>query len=223
MRLSEMFIAFQGEGPTLGIESVFVRFHGCPVHCAWCDTAFTWDGSERGERVSWQDLGRRVVQVAQDARVGNVVVTGGEPAIQKNLGAFISLLRTANLTVEVETSGAVPPPPLLARDGVRFNVSPKLASARPRQAPDADTLSAWLAHEPSVLKFVVDGADDLAQVEALVERLGAERSRVWLMPQATTSVALAAAQGRLLALAKGTGFRVTTRMHVTAHDGQRGT
>lgn len=223
MRLSEIFIAHQGEGPTLGIESVFVRLHGCPVQCAWCDTAFTWDGSERGQRVAWADLARQVQELAVERKVGNVVLTGGEPAIEKNLGAFVATLCNAGLSVEVETSGALPPTPLIARAGVRFNVSPKLASARPRLKPDVTVLRLWLEHDGAVLKFVVDNADDFAQARSLVEQVGVDSSRVWLMPQATTREQLATAQARVLELARGTGYRVTTRMHVLAYDGQRGT
>ena len=89
--------------------------------------------------------------------------------------------------------------------------------------PDAAVLRLWLEHDGAVLKFVVDNADDFAQARSLVEQLGVDASRVWLMPQATTREQLATAQARVLELARGTGYRVTTRMHVLAYDGQRGT
>ncbi|MDA5453815.1 7-carboxy-7-deazaguanine synthase QueE, partial [Streptococcus thermophilus] len=37
---------FQGEGRAIGQKTMFVRTAGCDYHCDWCDSAFTWDGSE---------------------------------------------------------------------------------------------------------------------------------------------------------------------------------
>lgn len=36
--LVEIFSSIQGEGPLAGYRQAFVRFHGCNLHCAYCDT-----------------------------------------------------------------------------------------------------------------------------------------------------------------------------------------
>ena len=54
--VNEMYFAFQGEGQMIGTPCIFVRTHGCPVHCKWCDTPYTWDGSEKGERSTADDV-----------------------------------------------------------------------------------------------------------------------------------------------------------------------
>jgi organic radical activating enzyme len=223
MMLCEMFVAFQGEGETLGVESVFVRLHGCPIQCSWCDTPYTWNGTERGTRIGEADLAANVIQLARASYVDNVVVTGGEPGINKNLAAMVGALVAAGLTVEIETTGMVPMPAGLAMRGVRFNVSPKLASANARMSVSANIVAQWLAHEPSVLKFVVDDEQDMDEALQLVNKLDVDRRRVYLMPEATTRAELHTAQAALLKMAAGTGFRVTTRMHVLAHDGERRT
>lgn len=42
----EMFgPTIQGEGMVIGQKTMFVRTAGCDYTCAWCDSAFTWDGS----------------------------------------------------------------------------------------------------------------------------------------------------------------------------------
>ena len=42
LRVSELFYSIQGEGPTLGKPSVFIRLAGCNLECVWCDTKYSW-------------------------------------------------------------------------------------------------------------------------------------------------------------------------------------
>ena len=32
----------QGEGPHVGMQTLFVRVAGCDFKCAWCDSKFAW-------------------------------------------------------------------------------------------------------------------------------------------------------------------------------------
>ncbi|MGE4653124.1 MAG: 7-carboxy-7-deazaguanine synthase QueE, partial [Myxococcota bacterium] len=45
--LVEVFSSIQGEGPHVGASTVFVRFGGCDLRCAWCDSPHTWLPSKR--------------------------------------------------------------------------------------------------------------------------------------------------------------------------------
>ena len=66
---------------------------------------------------------------AASSPVELVVITGGEPLIQQRTpGALVRGLLAAGKRVEFETNGTIAPDPALVVDGVRFNVSPKLAS-----------------------------------------------------------------------------------------------
>ena len=51
----ERFHSWQGEGAHLGKSAFFIRLHGCPIHCSWCDSAGTWHPDHRPESVDHMD------------------------------------------------------------------------------------------------------------------------------------------------------------------------
>ena len=40
IKVKEMFVSTQGEGPFVGYRQLFVRFCGCNLACKYCDTDF---------------------------------------------------------------------------------------------------------------------------------------------------------------------------------------
>src|SRR3954447_21348643 len=40
-RLVEIFSSIQGEAELIGVRQIFVRFFGCNLRCAWCDSPET--------------------------------------------------------------------------------------------------------------------------------------------------------------------------------------
>ena len=38
--IQEIFLTIQGEGPMVGIPSIFIRLGGCNLACKFCDTEF---------------------------------------------------------------------------------------------------------------------------------------------------------------------------------------
>jgi 7-carboxy-7-deazaguanine synthase len=226
MRLNEMYPAFQGEGPDIGVESVFIRLQFCPVRCAWCDTKFTWDGSESGEAISPAAIANRALAIAAPLMVGHFVITGGEPSVHPDLPELVECLtRDVAASVEIETSGAVVPPDGMGACRVSVNISPKLPSAVPKLRPDPLIICAWLDVVASCrFKFVVNDDADWHAMELLLGKLPSyARAATWVSPQAQTRDELAVSQAWLLQRASGSGLRVTTRMHITAHETKRRT
>ena len=101
LKITEIFLSLQGEADTAGIPTVFVRLTGCPLRCAYCDTAYAFHGGQ------WWEL-EAVVQKVQELGGRYVCVTGGEPLAQKSCLTLLTRLCDAGCRVSLETSGAMP-------------------------------------------------------------------------------------------------------------------
>lgn len=100
LRLTEIFHSLQGEARDVGRPTVFVRLTGCPLRCAYCDTAYAFHGGD------WWSLDAILAEVAKyGAR--HVCVTGGEPLAQKRCLQLLERLCDAGYAVSLETSGAL--------------------------------------------------------------------------------------------------------------------
>ena len=101
MRVTEIFFSIQGEGTRAGLPCVFVRFTGCDLRCVYCDTAYAFHGG--------RDLTRAEV-LAEVARHPSklVLLTGGEPLLQRELPELAGELLARGYQVLVETHGQRP-------------------------------------------------------------------------------------------------------------------
>ncbi len=228
LRLSEVFRSIQGEGELAGTDSLFVRTVGCNLRCVWCDTPYTSHAPERGERVTVDGLLDRVL--SEDCK--HVVLTGGEPLLAPGVVPFTRALKEQGRHITVETAGTVFRP--VAADLV--SLSPKLSNSTPPEAThgrwagrhdatrDAPAVVArLLADYDYQLKFVVEGPDDLPEIERwLVAYPGAARSRTFLMPQARTAAEYERLAPRVRALAEDHGLRFGPRLHVARWGDRRG-
>ncbi|KAF6001232.1 hypothetical protein F1559_001458 [Cyanidiococcus yangmingshanensis] len=193
-----------------------------------------YDRRKELRKLSVQDVLEHIERATKEIGAEAVVITGGEPLLHaKPLSSVVpSLLEKLRLRVEFETNGTLTPVGLTSwsrseTPRVYFNVSPKLAnSSQPvRQRLRWDVLQYFATELPnaSAFKFVVDSEEDLAEVQQIVNRLKISRQRVWLMPQATTSAALAvAARERVIPWCLRHGFRYSHRIHVSIWDDRRG-
>ena len=100
LRITEIFLSIQGEADCVGYPTVFVRLTGCPLRCAYCDSAYAFEGGERKTLAS-------IVDTVLDYGVQHVCVTGGEPLAQPEVHALLTSLCDQNLQVSLETSGAM--------------------------------------------------------------------------------------------------------------------
>ena len=98
--LHAIFSSLQGEGRNAGRPATFVRFAGCNLACKWCDT-------HKGERMTLtaEDIVKRVREHSSKS----VIITGGEPTVQKGLDVLVRALKDAGYWVALETNGVRAP------------------------------------------------------------------------------------------------------------------
>lgn len=229
--VSEVFPAWQGEGPAMGQACTFLRLGLCNLHCSWCDTPFTWDKTRYDVDAECppRDAGWIVDQVNRHpARL--LIVSGGEPLMHRGNAALLTALRefqSLGMEVHVETNGTLAPTPALAELVDLFVVSPKIAQEddawSKRIKPDVLRGYADLARKgQACFKFVARTPADLHAVSAVVRDHDLPHGTVWVMPEGVTAEQVLSTHRLLAPYLEQTGFNTTTRLHVLLYGTQRG-
>ncbi len=115
LRVTEIFHSIQGESTYAGLPCTFIRLTGCPLRCAWCDTAYAFYG---GTDMTLNEIMAKVRTWACSL----VEVTGGEPIHQPEVFPLISRLCDEGYTVLIETSGAIDITPVDRRAHIILDV-----------------------------------------------------------------------------------------------------
>lgn len=103
MYLIELYKSVQGESSFTGLPCIFVRFAGCNLRCAWCDSEYTFTG---GKPFTQAEV---LAQIEALAPCKLVEFTGGEPMLQaKELLPLMDELLARGYTLMMETSGERP-------------------------------------------------------------------------------------------------------------------
>lgn len=105
MRLIELYKSVQGESSFTGVPCIFVRFAGCNLRCAWCDSEYTFTG---GKPFTEDEVIAQIEALACPL----VEFTGGEPMLHaKDLLPLMQRLLNddkTKYTLMMETSGERP-------------------------------------------------------------------------------------------------------------------
>lgn len=223
----EIFASVQGEGPSTGVPSVFVRLAECNLICTWCDTKYTWDWDHHDRaretlELPIADVAARIAAMASGHRT--VVITGGEPLLHRDeLAALAPMLRQRGFRLEVETNGTIEPAAL--RELIdQWNVSPKLASSGNKRTARLRTgpLTTFAAMASAHFKLVASEPADLDEIDAIARTFAIPADRITVMPQGTTVGELAARSAWLVDACQARGYRLGTRLHVILWGSERG-
>jgi 7-carboxy-7-deazaguanine synthase len=97
----------QGEGMVIGQKTMFVRTAGCDYSCAWCDSSFTWDGTGKDlvRQMEAEEIWSELKRIGGDG-FSFVTISGGNPALLKNLQYLIQILKENNIKICLETQGS---------------------------------------------------------------------------------------------------------------------
>ena len=117
--LTSIFYTIQGEGPWGGYASTFVRTAGCSLgrkenSCRFCDTFFKYSEG----KVRTFDSILDEVKEKSKGRSNLIVITGGEPMLQKNIIEFVKYVNSQGFETQFETNG------LLYRDIPKTGIGP---------------------------------------------------------------------------------------------------
>lgn len=100
--INEIFSGIQFEGALCGTPALFIRFHGCNLHCLFCDTQYAREG--KGWPLDGEGLG---LVIEKGTPLKTVILTGGEPTIQPLVEELIPVI-SEEIFICVETNGTRP-------------------------------------------------------------------------------------------------------------------
>ncbi len=140
LNICELFgPTIQGEGRFAGVPSYFIRTTGCNLRCVFkdsiCDTAYS---SFKPEKPLYSDMNELVEAftelTSKHDRVNHVVITGGEPLLQREgLKEFLTEIFKIrkDWVITIETNGSLPVLDTLSKDYKisLYSVSPKLGTS----------------------------------------------------------------------------------------------
>lgn len=177
--IAEKFISINGEGRRAGQLAVFIRFYGCNLRCAYCDTAWAWPQDAPGEELSDAEI----YQFIKQTGIVNVTLTGGEPLLQTGIMTLLQRLTAdSSLSLEIETNGsqslqdvlALPNRPVLTVD-YKLPASGMEKQMRPAELTRLD--------KRDVVKFVCSDLNDLQRAAAIISQFQLiSNTNVYLSP-----------------------------------------
>src|SRR5262245_44160731 len=172
MRVTEIYTSIQGETQYAGLLCTLVRTTGCDLRCGYCDSAFAFHG---GRDMTVGEIVDEVVALGTPL----VLLTGGEPMLQRETPALASRLLAQGLRVMIETSGAHP------LDALPAEVA-RIVDVKTPGSGEAHRM-AWSVLDGlgprDAVKFVVTNEEDYRwAADVIRSRRLAERTEVLLSP-----------------------------------------
>lgn len=230
----------QGEGLLAGTPSVFIRTSGCNLSCVWksfdntlskCDTPHTSIDLEKPSKVSLEDLVDRV----KEKKCDHVVISGGEPYMQRELPNLVSLLSDSGYHVTIETNGTI----YKETRANLISISPKLSSSSHHQKRgikhekirlNLGALINFINYSNRVqLKFVISSENDEIEIKKILDYIEEHNNLtpiignyVYVMPQGTTNEELNKSAKIAIPMAIKNSWKYTDRLHIRLFGNIRG-
>jgi 7-carboxy-7-deazaguanine synthase len=161
--ITEIFHSLQGETSHSGLRYAFIRLTGCNLRCSYCDSVYAFKGG-REKSIS------EILDEIRSYHVQHVLLTGGEPLLQRGVPDLITALREEGYQVSIETHGETLP-------GVLQSVSPfarlvmdiKTPSSRMSRGGYRRNLEALKAGDE--IKFVIASPEDYVWAKQVIQEI----------------------------------------------------
>lgn len=121
MRVAQIVHTIIGEGLFVGEPCLLIRLSGCNLHCDWCDTPEAHRG---GSEIPLGKLVDRGIMSSQRW----ILLTGGEPLMQRSTGKLVQRWLEGNKRILIETNGSLSVE-RVAIDGICLSVDVKTPSS----------------------------------------------------------------------------------------------
>ena len=157
--VTEIFHSLQGETSLSGLRFAFIRLTGCNLRCTYCDSAYAF----KGGRLMSQD---EILAEIRPYGVRHVLLTGGEPLLQRPTPWLARRLAVEGYTVSIETHGEVPIEPVAPVARIVMDV--KCPSSGMSRGGWQKNLR-WLKAGDEV-KFVIASEEDYFWAKGVVEK-----------------------------------------------------
>lgn len=178
-KVVEMFTSINGEGQKAGQLSVFIRFQGCNLACAYCDTSWA---NEENAGFTWMTA-EEITDYIVKTKINNVTITGGEPLMVSGIKELLILLSQQEfIQVEIETNGSVALEEfLIEKNPPSFTMDYKLPGSGMEEQMNLSNFNNL--KKTDTVKFVVSGKEDLLRSrEVILQNQLNEKCRVYLSP-----------------------------------------
>lgn len=100
-QINEIFESIEGETTFSGFPSLFIRFTGCNLRCNYCDTKYAYS---EGKFYSTE----QIIELIKGSNKKYIIITGGEPLIQKGIEYLIMEIGKTDKIIIIETNGSMP-------------------------------------------------------------------------------------------------------------------
>jgi 7-carboxy-7-deazaguanine synthase len=248
INVTECIPVIQGEGKYTGHPSFLIRTSGCNLNCQFkgslCDASKeSWNHNNTTNKLfSLNDIDQ-VIKTYPHIR--KVFITGGNPTTNKKMFLSIVDVCTHNgLEVHIEDNGTQFSKDYLLQR-IRFvSLSPKLQNSIPvpgSYAKEIDrivtpqdkkihvknyrniaSLKNWIYWFDYQLKFVVSDQEELEEIELLIDEIGADRKKVYLMPEGATREQLESRRKWVYETCLRLGYNYTDRLHILVYNDKKG-
>jgi len=247
----------QGEGKLAGTPSLFIRLASCNLRCIWqmsdgsfckCDTSYASFNPDIKKTYNINEI----VAIVKN-NIGNmhhVVITGGEPLLQKNgvLALSKALKEELDVHITIESNGTLFDEDLTKYVDL-FSISPKLSNSNPTAEKlkfynqkesgaskfhhevrrNIKALQAYVNHSKKgdidlQLKFVVgkqQAADEIIS-DYLNILDGYKKDDILLMPLGATHEELEQSIPLVLNMCIQNGWKYTPRIHIDIFGSKQG-